>query len=126
MAFEVLITDKAFADLDVITAFIKRQASINIARRWFAAIVNAIESLGEMPARCPVAEESADLEREVRLLLHGKRNRRYKVYFTIHEETKTVRVFHIRHWAMKPVESDELEDLMDETAEPGSEPEEST
>lgn len=32
MAFEVLITDEAFADLDVIVAFIKRQASIAIAR----------------------------------------------------------------------------------------------
>ena len=126
MAFEVLITDEAFADLDLIAAFIKRQASINIARKWFAGIVNAIESLGEMPARCSVAEESAGLEREVRLLLHGKRYRRYKIYFTIDEETKTVRVFHIRHWAMKPVESDELGDLMDETAEPGSKDEEGT
>jgi plasmid stabilization system protein ParE len=49
MAFEVLITDQAFADLDLITGFIKGQASIAIARKWFASMIGAIESLGESP-----------------------------------------------------------------------------
>jgi hypothetical protein len=72
-----------------------------------------------MPHRCSIAEESATLEAEVRGLLHGKRNRRYKIYFDIQAEAKTVRVFHVRHWAVRPIETDELEDLMDETADPG-------
>ena len=79
-----------------------------------------------MPQRCPVAEESSDLETAVRLLLHGKRNRRYKVYFSIYEPAKRVRVVHVRHWALKPLESDELEDLMDEAAQPGDETDQST
>ena len=70
-----------------------------------------------MPRRCPLAEESTELEIEVHFLLHGKRNRRYKVYFSIHDESETVRVFHVRHWAMRPVEANELEDLMDESAD---------
>jgi len=70
-----------------------------------------------MPRRCPLAEESTELETEVHFLLHGKRNRRYKVYFSIHDESETVRVFHVRHWAMRPVEANELEDLMDESAD---------
>jgi len=68
-----------------------------------------------LPERCPLAEESTELKAEVHFLLHGKRNRRYKVYFSIHNESETARVFHVRHWAMKPVEADELEDLMNET-----------
>jgi len=36
------------------------------------------------------------------------------------------KVFHIRHWARKPVEADELADLMDEAADPESETEEGT
>jgi len=68
-----------------------------------------------MPARCPVAEESGDLQTEVRLLLYGKRARRHKIYFAIHGESATVRVFHIRHWAMKPIEADELAELMSES-----------
>ena len=70
-----------------------------------------------MPSRCTLAGESDDLQTEVRLLLHGKRNRRYKVYFAIHHASATVRVFHVRHWARKPVETDELEDLIDQNNE---------
>ena len=33
MGFEVQITDEAFADLDTIVGFIKREASIDIARK---------------------------------------------------------------------------------------------
>jgi ribosomal protein L39E len=67
--------------------------------------------------QCPLAEESRHLQAEVRLLLYGKRNRRYKIYFAIHKETKTIRVFHVRHWARKPSDTGELDDLMDDTAE---------
>jgi len=45
MAFEVLLTDEAFADLDSITGFITRQASIDVAGKWFASMIGAIESL---------------------------------------------------------------------------------
>lgn len=47
---------------------------------------------GEMPSRRAIADESAELEAEVRLLLHGKRRRRYKIYFALHQETETVRI----------------------------------
>ena len=52
-----------------------------------------------------------------RLLLYGKRNRRYKIYFAIHKETETIRVFHVRHWARKPADTGELDDLTDDSAE---------
>ena len=112
MAFEVLITDKAFADLDAIMGFITGEASIDIARKWFAAILGTIETLGEMPARCPLASEAEELGEEIRLLLHGKKNRAYKIYFKIQQES--VRVFHVRHWARKPLTREELEELMDD------------
>lgn len=70
-----------------------------------------------MPERCAIAEESAHLGVAGRVLLLGKRNRRYKVYFAIHAETATVRVFHVRHWARKPAEADELAELMEESLE---------
>ena len=76
-----------------------------------------------MPRRCLLAEELTKLQTEVHFLLHGKRNHWYKVYFSIHDSSETVRVFHVPHWAMKPFGTDELEDLMDESADPSSEPE---
>jgi plasmid stabilization system protein ParE len=114
MAFRVEVSPEAFGDLDRIASYIQENATAAIAERWFNGIFAAIRTLSAMPSRCSVAEESAELETEVRLLLHGKRKRRYKIYFAIHEETETVRILHVRHWARKPVEADELSDLMDE------------
>lgn len=115
MAFRVEISPEAFGDLDRITSYIQEKATTATAERWLNGIFAAIRTLTEMPNRCAVAEESAELEAEVRLLLHGKQKRRYKIYFAIHQETETVRILHVRHWARKPVEADELADLMDET-----------
>jgi plasmid stabilization system protein ParE len=117
MVFHVEISPEALGNLDEIAAHIQQRGSFASAERWFNGIILAIRSLGEMPSRCPLADESDDLQTEVRLLLHGKRIRRYKVYFAIHHASATVRVFHIRHWARKPVEKSELEGL--EKRKPG-------
>lgn len=70
-----------------------------------------------MPSRCPVAEESEAFGQQVHLLLHGRRNRTHKVYYSIHHETQPVRVFHIRHWSRKGLRADEIQELMDELAD---------
>lgn len=80
-------------------------------------MIGAIETLGEMPARCPMAPEADELGADIRLLLHGPKNRAYKIYFRILQPGPSgdaVQVFHIRHWARKPVAADELEDPMEE------------
>jgi plasmid stabilization system protein ParE len=114
MGFEVLITDEAFADLDSIASFIRAHASIDVARKWFAAIVSAIETLEEMPSRCPLAPEAGELGEDVRLLLHGPKNRAYKIYFKIQQpgsSRASVKVFHVRHWARKPLTDEEIEEF---------------
>ncbi len=95
--------------------YIKDRSSFATAERWFNAIIKDIASLKEMPQRCSVAAESEDLEREVRVLLHGRRNRTYKIYFSISQEPAgIVSVFHVRHWARKPLTNEELEELNDD------------
>jgi hypothetical protein len=67
------------------------------------------------PHRCPVAEESEELGQEVRLLLYGKRNRQYKMFYAVQKETRstgTVRLFHVRHWARKSLNTHQLRELM--------------
>lgn len=118
MAFEIVVTDEALADLDSITGFLKRTAGLNPARKWFASIVTAIGTLEELPARCPIAADLDELE-SIRLLLHGPKNRAYKIYFKIQPEdlsatSGTVFVFHVRHWARKPLTEEELEELTDD------------
>jgi plasmid stabilization system protein ParE len=113
MAFRVEIEPQAFDDLDSIAGYIKAKSSIAVAQNWFNGMIDAIASLKEMPARCSVAPESEELGREIRLLLHGRKNRAYKIYFSIDYETPAsgvVRVFHVRHWARKPLTNDDLEE----------------
>ena len=112
MAFHVEISPRAFNDLDEIARYIKQHSSFEQAEGWFNGIFAAIRTLEDMPTRCRVADESEDLGQEVRLLLHGKRNRKYKVYYSIRESTCTIRVFHVRHWARTNPNTDQLRELM--------------
>ena len=112
MAFRVEIAPRAFEDLNQIAEYIKERGGFEQAQKWFNGAMDAITSLQEMPTKCPVAEESEDLGQEVRLLLNGRRNRRYKIYYSIHGGTRTIRVFHVRHWA-RAVRADEMQELMD-------------
>jgi plasmid stabilization system protein ParE len=120
MAFRVEIQPQAFEDLDSIAGYIKTRSSFRAAEKWFNGMMDDIASLKEMPERCAVAPESEELESEVRILLHGRRNRTYKIYFSIDRKNKTegvVSVFHIRHWARKPLIDEDLEALTDDQQE---------
>jgi plasmid stabilization system protein ParE len=116
MAFRVEIALRAFNDLDEIADYITKNGSFDQAEKWFNGIVDAIRTLEDMPCRFPVADVSEELGQEVRLLLYGRRNRKYKVYYSIQQgtpSTGTVRVFHVRHWARKSLSIDEVRKLID-------------
>lgn len=114
MAFRVEISPQAFADLDGIARYIEQQASFEQAEAWFNGIILAIRTLANLPHRCPLADESADLGQDVHVLLHGRRNRKYRVYFSIQEKTSSkgrVCVLHVRHWARKSLNLEQLKQL---------------
>ena len=72
MGFNVEISPRALRDLDELAAELKeRSQSYTVARKWFLAVVDAIDSLAEMPERCPVVTEGQDEIECVRVLLHG-------------------------------------------------------
>ena len=99
---------------------IKTSSSFAVAEKWFNGVMNGIASLEEMPARCPVASESDDLGYEIRVLLYGRKNRPYKIYFAIKNETATqgvVSVLHVRHWARQRLTNIELEDSTEDQQE---------
>lgn len=117
MAFRVEIEPEALEDLDSIADYIKARSSFATAEKWFNGMMNDIASLKEMPARCPLAPEAKELGAEIRLLLHGKKNRGYKIYFTIHQKTESsgsVQVLHVRHWARKPLGNQELDERIED------------
>lgn len=117
MAFRVEIAPRAFQDLDEIAEYIKQRGGLEQAQEWFNGITAALRTLEHMPGRSPTADVSKELGQELRLLLYGKRNRTYKVYYSIQQRTPstgTVRLFHVRHWARKSLNSDQLRQMMNE------------
>ncbi|BDC52410.1 hypothetical protein F183_A47250 [Bryobacterales bacterium F-183] len=106
MAFRVEIAEEAYADLDAIAEYIQQRGSPESANRWFDATLRDIHSLAETPTRCPVAPGMSVPGYEVRILLSGRRNRMYKIYFLLRHDVQVVYVLHIRHWARQGPEID--------------------
>jgi plasmid stabilization system protein ParE len=101
MTFRVETTAEAERDADAILDWLLSQHAGEAGIRWFLALQNAIASLAEFPARCPLAPESAVFPFEVRHLLYGHLPHVYRILFTI--ETNTVYVLHIRHGRRQPL-----------------------
>ena len=99
MAVRVDVAQRAAAELEAIAEFIADQSSPEQAEKWFNGVIATIESLADFPARCPIALESSTLGSEVRVLLHGKRGRGYKIFYRVEQARDVVHVLHVRHWA---------------------------
>lgn len=98
MTYHVIIQPQAEADLDAVYLRMRIHAP-QAAERWFAGIVEAINSLEQFPRRCPLAPENDYFEEEIRQLLYGRRDNVYRILFTIQDDT--VHVLHVRHGAQR-------------------------
>lgn len=109
--FRVDIAPRGLADIEEAFVFIKAEAPAR-ADSWLLGIIEAIHSLEDMPYRCSVAPESQAVGLEIRQLFYGKRSGVYRILFTIANDT--IRVFHVRHAARRGLETDELDQLLEE------------
>jgi toxin ParE1/3/4 len=94
MAYRVDITSRAERDFRSLFEEI-RAAESGSALKWYRKLKAAILSLEEMPNRCPVTRESAQL----RHLLYGHKPHVYRVIYRVIEKQKRVEILHIRHGA---------------------------
>jgi plasmid stabilization system protein ParE len=101
MTFRVETTVVAEQEADAILDWLLSQHAGDTGIRWFLALQDAIGSLAEFPARCPLAPESTAFPFEVRHLLYGHPPHVYRILFTI--ENQTVYVLHIRHGRRQPL-----------------------
>lgn len=90
--FRVEVTDRARDEADAAYAWLAANVSDDLALRWYLGLFEQIETLGALPTRCPVAEESARFPEEVRELIYGKarHKHKYRILFTIHDDLVTV------------------------------------
>jgi plasmid stabilization system protein ParE len=93
--------DNAFLRLSQITSLVK-------ASQWHSGLLQAIESLSQMPKRCPLARENKYFSQEIRQLLYGRGRNSCRVLFAILEEQDipTVRILHIRHASQQTIGED--------------------
>src|SRR5438552_18353793 len=98
MKFVVEITDTAWAEIQEAYDWLDQRAPA-AAARWKQGLLEAIDSLASFPTACSAAPESDYFGREIRQLLHGRRQHKYRAPFEI--RGKEVLVLRVRHGARK-------------------------
>ncbi len=91
------------ADADAAYSWIAAHRSPARAERWYQELFNQIGTLTRHPGRCPLARESDRFPEELRELLHGKRNNKYRILFTMRQDV--VIVLYIQHAARAELET---------------------
>jgi plasmid stabilization system protein ParE len=86
------------AERDITQAYLwLAERDEDAAIRWYNRLLEVILSLGTFPERCPPAPESRHFQTEIRQILHGHRQHKYRILFDIREDR--VRILHVRHGA---------------------------
>ena len=107
MAYRVEIAKNAEVELEQLYLWVVERAPHQGAK-WFNGLEQAGLSLDTHPTRCPIAPESVDPDRPVRVLHYGRKPHIYRVFFRIDDPAETVLVVHIRRGARQPTTDAEL------------------
>ncbi len=109
MAYRVSLT--APAETDAYAAFERiREAAPKRAEKWLTCLFEAIFSLKELPARCPVIAEAKELGFPARHLLYGKGRGVYRIIFHIRDDEQHVRVLRIWHASRDAITGADVEE----------------
>ena len=107
MAYRVDLARNAEAELEELYVWVVERAPQEGAA-WYNGLERAVLSLDQHPERCPVALESIDPDLPVRVLSYGRTPHVYRVFFTVDDNAKVVRVVHVRRGARRRPSADEL------------------
>lgn len=102
MTYKIELAETAKADLREATRWIRDETSPAAADQWLAGLLKAANTLKKHPLRCPLAAESDKFPEDIRLLLHGKRHKKYRIIFTIRGDT--VVILYVRHTSRDELE----------------------
>ncbi len=80
------------------------------AERWLTRLFEAILSLEQNPARCPVIPEAGHLGFSARHLLFGKGYGAYRIIFDLREGEQHVRVLRVWHASRDAITAADIED----------------
>lgn len=78
MKYRIEISSVAEAEADSAFLRLSQIVSPTRANQWYAGLLQAIESLSQMPKRCPLARENEYFSQEIRQLLYGRGRNSYR------------------------------------------------
>lgn len=111
MVYRVDVSPQALRDARNIYEWIST-TSETTADNWFRALLDARDSLSEMPNRCPIAPESRSFPIEVRQLLFKVGNRQWRIVFGVAVDEFTaedvVRIYRVRDSRQKKLNELEI------------------
>lgn len=93
MSFEIVVEQRAAADINEAYQWRVENISPENATFWYFDILDKIETLRSFPFRCALAPENEFFVEEIRHLLFGK----HRILFTVRDET--VHILYVRHSA---------------------------
>jgi plasmid stabilization system protein ParE len=106
MAYQVLITNRALADIDAVLEWFNTLSATAAGQRWVDRVLNAIDSLEKFPERDGPCAEAAELNLDIREILVGRRGSVHRIICTI--ERKTVYILRVWHAAREQLTRDAL------------------
>ena len=107
MNYQVVLTDRAHADLEAAHAWWAENRSEAQAAKWYNAFADAIESLASNPERCILSRENGHFPFQIRDLYFGiGRRRTHRAVFTVRPDM--VLVIAVRHLAQQDLSIDDF------------------
>jgi plasmid stabilization system protein ParE len=94
VTYRVEVTEQAQADAEAAYEWIVEHRSREQGERWYRGLLRQIATLSKSPLRCPLAGESDKFPHKLRVLLYGKRGNKYRVIFTVENDTAVVLFVH--------------------------------
>ena len=94
--FRVIILEPAERDIEEAFRWLAGGDEL-AAIRWYNRLMEVIYPLDSFPERCPLAPENKYFAGEIRQILPGRRQHKYRIFFDIKDDE--VRVLHVRHGA---------------------------
>ncbi|BAY11201.1 type II toxin-antitoxin system RelE/ParE family toxin [Calothrix sp. NIES-2098] len=107
MAFQVRLTQTARSEVESAYSWLRQRNPV-YADKWFRELMDTIATLQEKPLRCALAPENDAFTEEIRQLIYGKSRNKYRILFSIRENT--VFVLHVRHSSQAPLMGEEVDE----------------
>lgn len=103
MTYRVELTELAEADVASVLNWFRDQGALKAGARWFAQLMSRLETLASHPDRCAPAMEAEDIGKEIREILLGRGQYKYRILFQIRGNTVSIlRVCHSSRDFIRP------------------------